>query len=198
MNVTRSNRRTGLLLSLIIVGMIGLTAAAVPLYDLLCRATGWAGTPRVADAESAPQVSHDASVEVLFNADTAPGLPWSFRPVERRVDVKVGAQKLSFYEASNVGSEPVVGTAVFNVTPLKIGNYFVKVDCFCFQQQTLQPGETVQMPVSYYIDPAILDDANARDVRQITLSYTFFVDEEATEALQARSARLDAELPNKS
>ncbi len=194
MTPSRSNNRTALHLSLIIVGMAALTAASVPLYNIICRATGWAGTPRV--AAMAPTEKGSGSVEILFDADTAPGLPWSFEPVERRTEISVGEQKLSFYEARNDGSSPIVGTAVFNVTPLKIGNYFVKIDCFCFERQLLEPGQTAQLPVSYYVDAEMLDDPNTSDVRQITLSYTFFVDEEATADAQRRSAGRATEISN--
>ncbi len=188
----RSNVRLAGMLSLIIVGMVGLTAAAVPLYDLLCRATVWAGTPRIASELSGER--SDQAVEILFNADVSPDLPWSFRPVERRQEVRLGEQSLGFYEAHNHGKFPIVGTAVFNVTPLKVGNHFVKVDCFCFEAQRLDPGETVQMPVSFYVDPSILDDGNTSEVKQITLSYTFFVDEDETEALRQKLANSRPEI----
>ncbi len=178
------NRRTALVASAVIGGMIGLTAASVPLYRLFCQVTGYGGTTQ--RAEATPTAVADVPVTVLFNADVAPGLGWRFVPAQRSVEVKPGEQSLAFYVAENLGAEPVVGTATFNVTPHKVGVYFHKLACFCFEQQKLEPGERVQMPVSFYVDPALLEDPNTREVRQITLSYTFFVDREATEALRRR------------
>lgn len=162
----------------VIGGMLALTAASVPLYDLFCRATGYGGT--VQRAAEAPTDLRELTVTVLFNADVGPGLPWRFVPAQRRMEVKPGEQHLAFYEAENRGTEPVVGRAVFNVTPLKAGGYFAKLACFCFEEQVLKPGQKVEMPVSFFVDPQLLDDPNTREVRQITLSYTFFVDAAAT------------------
>ena len=189
MNRERQNRRTALWASGIIVGMLGLTAASVPLYDLFCRVTGYGGTTQVAAA--APDTVKDHTIRVSFNADRQPDLPWRFQPMQRRMEVKVGENHLAFYEAENRSDVPIVGRAVYNVTPFKVGGYFAKVHCFCFEEQLLMPGERVEMPVSFFVDPAILDDANASGVREITLSYTFFMDEEATAALAAaETARL--------
>lgn len=165
-----------------VVGVMGgLTAAAVPLYDLFCRVTGYGGTPqRVAEAGARRDRTE---VTIDFNADKAPDLPWRFQPVQRRIVVRLGEENLAFFRAANTSARPVVGTATFNVTPFKAGPYVSKIQCFCFEQQTLGPGETVDMPVSFYVDPAILDDPATRDVRQITLSYTFFLDAESTAAL---------------
>ena len=189
MNRERQNRRTALWASGVIVGMLGLTAASVPLYDLFCRVTGYGGTTQVAAA--APDTVKDHTIRVSFNADRQPDLPWRFQPIQRRMEVKVGENHLAFYEAENRSDVPIVGRAVYNVTPFKVGGYFAKVHCFCFEEQLLMPGERVEMPVSFFVDPAILDDANASGVREITLSYTFFMDEEATAALAAaETARL--------
>jgi cytochrome c oxidase assembly protein subunit 11 len=185
-NVGQRNRRTALAASLVVVGMLGLTAASVPLYDLFCRVTGYGGTPRIG-AEAPSTVDQQRQVTVYFNADTAPDLPWSFRPAQRSVTVPVGEQTLAFYEAVSRADHPVVGRAVYNVTPLKVGSYFSKVHCFCFEEQVLGPGERVAMPVSFYVDPAMLDDADAAGVTQITLSYTFFIDQEATARLRAKA-----------
>jgi cytochrome c oxidase assembly protein subunit 11 len=152
--------------------MVGLTAAALPLYRLFCQVTGYGGTTQRAAA--APERPLDQTIEVRFNADVAQGLPWRFTPVEHAVTIRLGEQHLAFYRAHNSSGRPVVGTATFNVTPFKAGAYFSKIACFCFEEQTLQAGETVDMPVSFYVDPAILDDPDTRDVRAITLSYTFF------------------------
>jgi cytochrome c oxidase assembly protein subunit 11 len=182
----RKNRRTALFGFGIILCMLGLTAASVPLYDLFCRVTGYGGTTQT--AETLPEIVSGPPIEVSFNADHEPGLPWSFRPAQRSVEVLPGENRLVFYEAANHADRPIVGRAVYNVTPFKVGAYFAKIACFCFDEQTLQPGERVDMPVSFFVDPAILTDPETRDVRQITLSYTFFIDEEATEALAAETA----------
>lgn len=186
----QKNRRTALLASGIIVAMAGLTAASVPLYDLFCRVTGFGGTTQV--AEAAPEAALDHTIRVSFNADRQPDLPWRFQPMQRRLEVKVGESQLAFYEAENRSDRPIVGRAVYNVTPHKVGGYFAKVHCFCFEEQLLLPGERVEMPVSFFVDPAILDDPGTRDVREITLSYTFFIDEDATAAQAGKAtAHLD-------
>ena len=181
--LTARNRRTAIFGGTVVVVMLGLTAASVPLYDLFCRVTGYGGTTQQATDTAGVDVL-DHRVEVSFNADLSPDLPWTFRPLQRNVDVQVGENKLVFYEAVNTSDRPIVGRAVYNVTPHKVGAYFAKVHCFCFDEQVLQPGEAVEMPVSFYVDPEMLDDTNARDVSQITLSYTFFIDSEATEELR--------------
>lgn len=182
----RKNRRTALVGLAVIIGMLGLTAASVPLYNLFCRVTGYAGTTQV--AEATPGVADGPAIQISFNADHAPDLPWSFQPEQRSVEVLPGENRLIFYEAINHADRPIVGRAVYNVVPFKVGAYFAKIACFCFDEQTLQPGERVDMPVSFFVDPAMLTDPATQDVRQITLSYTFFIDEEATEALAAKRA----------
>jgi cytochrome c oxidase assembly protein subunit 11 len=153
-------------------GMAATAWAAVPLYDLFCRVTGYAGTPLVATS-GADRVL-DETVSIRFDASTAAGMPWSFRPAQNTLDVHPGETNLAFFEASNPTGRPITGHATFNVTPPIVGGYFVKIDCFCFTEQTLAPGETVSMPVTFFVDPGIADDAETRDVRTITLSYTFF------------------------
>jgi cytochrome c oxidase assembly protein subunit 11 len=189
-NQQKRNQRTALYASGVIVGMLGLTAAAVPLYDLFCRVTGFGGTTQV--AEAAPDAVTDHTVRVSFNADREPALPWRFQPVQRRMDVRLGENHLAFYTAENRSDRPIVGRAVYNVTPHKAGAYFAKVHCFCFEEQLLLPGESIEMPVSFFVDPAMLDDVNTADIHEITLSYTFFIDEEATAAAAqaAETARL--------
>ena len=182
----RRNRRTALIGIAVIVGMLGLTAASVPLYNLFCRVTGYGGTTQV--AHSIPDAVTGPPIQVSFNADHDPDLPWSFQPAQRSVEVLPGENRLIFYEATNHADRPIVGRAVYNVVPFKVGAYFAKIACFCFDEQTLQPGERVDMPVSFFIDPEMLADPETRDVRQITLSYTFFIDTEATEALAAKAA----------
>jgi cytochrome c oxidase assembly protein subunit 11 len=168
----RRNRRTMMMLTGVVVGMVGLSYASVPLYRIFCQVTGYDGTPQ--RAEAVPDQIFDRQVKVRFNADTDPNLPWMFKPEQHFVDIKVGENKLVFYRAENNASHPVTGQAVFNVTPAKAGAYFTKVECFCFTEQTLQAGQKVDMPVSFFIDPAFMADANMKDVTSITLSYTFY------------------------
>ncbi len=172
----RANTVTALLACAAIAGMLGLTAASVPLYRLFCAATGYGGTTRV--AEAAPAAPSERTIKVRFNADVDPKLPWLFEPEQREVEVRLGEQHLAYFRAKNRSDHTITGQAAYNVTPDKVGAYFDKIACFCFNEQVLQPGEEVDMPVSFFVDPAILDDPNAREVRTITLSYTFFMVED--------------------
>lgn len=165
-------RLTALLAAGLVVGMTGLAFAAVPLYDLFCRVTGFGGTPAIADGAAAE--IGERVITVRFNADTQSQLPWRFQPTQRAVNVRVGESGLAFYTAENLSDRPQVGTATFNVTPLKVGSYFTKVDCFCFTEQYLAPGASADLPVSFYIDPAIVDDPETAEITTITLSYMFF------------------------
>ncbi|MDJ0893626.1 MAG: cytochrome c oxidase assembly protein [Alphaproteobacteria bacterium] len=181
----RRNTATGLVLVAVVAGMVGLAFAAVPLYRLFCQVTGYGGTTQ--RAETAPAQIGDRIITVRFNADVNSALPWDFVPVQREVEVRVGEETLVFYRAENRSSEPITGTAVFNVTPLKAGVYFSKIACFCFEEQRLAAGQAVDMPISFFVDPAIADDPNLDDVKTITLSYTFFpVREEAADGIQER------------
>lgn len=171
MRARRRNAAVVMTALLTVAGMSALVAASVPLYRLFCQVTGLGGTTQVAQA--APGAV-DRSVTVRFDASTAKGLPWRFQPGQRAVTVKLGEQALAFYTATNTGPNPVVGTATFNVTPAKAGKYFNKIACFCFTEQRLEPGQTVEMPVSFFVDPALADDEHASEVTTITLSYTFF------------------------
>ncbi len=166
------NTRLAMMCLGLVVGMIGLAYASVPLYDLFCRVTGYGGTTSV--SEQVSQTTIDRQMAVRFDASLNAGMPWEFEPEVPQQRVQVGEQVLAFYRAHNPTSRPIVGTATFNVTPFEAGPYFVKVDCFCFQEQVLMPGESVTMPVSYYIDPAIADDPYLDELKTITLSYTFF------------------------
>jgi cytochrome c oxidase assembly protein subunit 11 len=168
------NRRTGLVLFTVVIGMVALAFASVPLYRLFCEVTGFGGTPQRVEAGATPAAVSDRVVTVRFNADVNSGLPWSFQPVQRAIQVKVGEPALAFYRATNHSERPVTGTATFNVTPDKAGSYFDKIECFCFTEQTLDAGQSVEMPVTFYVDPAILKDRGLDDVDTITLSYTFF------------------------
>ena len=181
----RRNARTGIVLTGIVAGMVGLSFASVPLYRLFCQVTGYGGTTQV--AEAAPGAVADRVIKVRFNADTAPGLPWIFKPAQREIALRVGEPGLAYYRAHNLGDRAMTGTSTFNVTPLKAGEYFDKVQCFCFTEQRLEAGQEVDMAVSFFVDPEIMTDHNLDDVKTITLSYTFFRapgDEEA-EAEQA-------------
>jgi len=185
----KRNGRTALALVAVFAAMIGLTAASVPLYRLFCQVTGFDGTTQRADA--VPVIVGTETVTVRFNADAMPQLGWAFQPVERQVVVRVGEPMLAFYRAQNQTARQTVGTATFNVTPLEAGQYFVKVECFCFTEQTLAAGETVDMPVQFYVDPKIVDDPDFRNFQTITLSYTFFPAETDEDAPQLSNAGAD-------
>ncbi|MCC6008707.1 MAG: cytochrome c oxidase assembly protein [Rhodobacteraceae bacterium] len=170
--------------------MGAMSFAAVPLYDWFCRVTGFGGTTGVASAGS--DVILDQTMRVRFDASKERGFPWEFRPVEREIEVRIGESGLAFYEAYNPTDRPVAGTATFNVVPFSAGQFFIKVECFCFQEQVLQPGERVQMPVSYFIDPAIVNHPEARHVQTITLSYTFYEMDLPAESAHAAPAEAEA------
>jgi cytochrome c oxidase assembly protein subunit 11 len=186
MAARRSHLITASALFALILAMVGLTAASVPLYRLFCQVTGFGGTTQVA-GDTVPGAV-DRTIHIRFDASIGDHLPWRFQPVEREVEVRIGEENLAFYRAVNDGDRPIVGSATFNVTPHKAGPYFSKIACFCFTEQVLQPGEDVDMPVSYFVDPAILDDLNTRDLKTITLSYTFFMLEDETDKLVGASA----------
>jgi cytochrome c oxidase assembly protein subunit 11 len=157
----------------VVATMGGLAYAAVPLYDMFCRVTGYAGTPKRA-ATAPGAVESRRLITVRFDANVDPALPWSFQPVQRAITVKPGENHLIFYRAENKTSEPIIGHATFNVAPDQAGRFFSKIECFCFKEQRLEPGQSVEMPVSFFIDPAILTDRDGRGFDEITLSYTFF------------------------
>jgi cytochrome c oxidase assembly protein subunit 11 len=157
----------------VVAGMAGLAYASVPLYRLFCQVTGYGGTTQVAAA--APGASEARMITVRFDATVSPSLPWRFEPTARAVEVAVGEERLAYYRATNLSDRPVTGMATFNVTPHKAGLYFNKIACFCFDRQVLEPGESVEMPVSFYVDPEIAGDPNLDEVKTITLSYTVFL-----------------------
>jgi len=171
--VARKNGRVAGMAVLIVVAMVGLAFASVPLYRVFCQVTGFAGTTQRAEGAEAPGPV-GKMISVRFDANTAPGLPWEFKPERHTEAVAVGAREMAFYTARNLSGEPITGTATFNVTPLQAGQYFTKVQCFCFTEQTLQPGEDMRMPVIFYVDPRILEDPEASKISEITLSYTFY------------------------
>ncbi len=171
MRVVSGKGRTALLAVLGICFMTGLAWASVPLYRLFCQVTGLNGTTQ--RGLVAPGATN-AQVQVDFDANVSPKLPWRFVPENRSETVAVGARDMVFFQATNRSSQPVSGTATFNVTPAQAGKYFTKIQCFCFTQQTLKPGETVRMPVIFFVDPKMLQDPDAKDIETITLSYTFY------------------------
>lgn len=171
------NRTLALNLAAMAAGMLMLAYASVPLYRIFCEVTGFGGTTRRATVNSSQLV--DRTITVRFNSDTDPQLPWKFEPIEKVVTVRLGENRLIAFRASNLSKTPTRGTATYNVTPFAAGRYFNKIQCFCFEEQRLKPGESVTMPVSFFIDPAILDDPETRDLTNITLSYTFFSYESA-------------------
>jgi len=172
---SRVNRRHGIVASSCVAftfAMVGLAYAAVPLYQIFCQVTGYGGTTQVALAASTKVL--ERTMTVRFDANTSRDLPWKFKPAQKQVTLKIGENGLAFFEASNLTGKKLRGTATFNVTPQSAGSYFVKTDCFCFTEQVLKPGERTDMPVAFFIDPAIVDDPNLKSVDTITLSYTFF------------------------
>ena len=155
-----------------VLAMAAMSYAAVPLYKIFCQATGQGGTPQRADKASDSVV--DRMVTVRFDANVAPNMPWTFEPELRSVKLKVGENVLAFFKATNNSDRPIKGTASFNVSPDAAGAHFNKIECFCFKEQTLQPGETVEMPVSFFVDPAMVKDRESSWIQEITLSYTFY------------------------
>jgi len=166
-----SNAVWGMGLALAICGMVGASFAAVPLYRLFCSVTGYGGTPNITTA-AAPGATRRL-ITIRFDAETNANLPWRFVPAQPEVTLPIGEEQIAFYRARNLAAQPITGIAVYNVTPDKIGKYFHKTACFCFNQQTLSPGQDMQFPLSFWVDPAIATDPNTADVHTITLSYTF-------------------------
>jgi cytochrome c oxidase assembly protein subunit 11 len=176
----RRNGTTAVVLCGVATGMVGLSFAAVPLYNVFCRVTGLGGTTQVAASVDVPVV--ERTVRVRFVADTDRGLDWTFAPEAAEATLRLGEPMLAWYTAANHTATALAGTAVYNVTPAKAGPYFTKVECFCFGEQVLQAGEEAELPVYFYVDPAMAEDPGMDDVRTITLSYTFY---------RARSVALD-------
>ena len=156
----------------VVVFMGGLAWASVPLYDWFCRVTGFGGATDVAESESDEIL--DQTITVRFDASLERDMPWEFRPVEREMTLRIGETGLAFYEAYNPTDRPIAGSASYNVTPYEAGGFFYKIQCFCFEEQVLEPGERVEMPVTFFVDPEIVEDRDGKFVHTITLSYTFY------------------------
>jgi cytochrome c oxidase assembly protein subunit 11 len=173
--------RTATLAALLVVAMTALGFAAVPLYDMFCRVTGFGGTTQRYDPAAAAQdpVVLARTMSIRFDANVSKDLPWSFRPEHPRDTVSIGARDMAIFIARNDGTRALSGTAAFNVTPSAAGKYFTKIQCFCFTEQRIEAGQQVRMPVLFFVDPKIMDDPDARDIEEITLSYTFFPMDEA-------------------
>ena len=180
MELAKKNKKVFTLLSIVVVTMVSLAFASVPFYDWFCRVTGFAGTTLTASSGS--NVVINKEIKVRFDGSVDRGLEWEFRPVQKEVKLKIGETALAFYEAYNPTDRPIMGTASYNVFPFSAGSFFTKIDCFCFEEQILAPGERVQMPVTFYIDPEIENDRDGKFIEQITLSYTFFEQEIVDEA----------------
>ncbi|CAN5377957.1 cytochrome c oxidase assembly protein [soil metagenome] len=168
------NRRTMMIGLIIAAAMLALGFAAVPLYRIFCQNTGYGGTTQRAEASTKVHEAAGHTLSIRFDSNVAPGMPWQFYPEHPTDTVTVGARDMAIFVAKNMSDKPVTGTAAFNVTPTQAGAYFTKIQCFCFTQQTLKPGEEVRMPVLYYVDPKILTDPDNKDTQEITLSYTFY------------------------
>jgi cytochrome c oxidase assembly protein subunit 11 len=168
------NARTGLLFAALACSMVGVGFASVPIYRIFCQVTGFDGTTqRRTEADLAKVAPVGRIISVRFDSNVSPKLPWAFEPEQRTERVAIGAREMAFFRAKNLSDHPITGRAVFNVSPAQAGKYFSKIQCFCFNEQTLKPGEDVRMPVVFFVDPAFMDDPDAKDISEITLSYTF-------------------------
>jgi cytochrome c oxidase assembly protein subunit 11 len=186
-DLARRNRRVALWATAMACGMVGMAFAAVPLYELFCRTTGFGGTPMVATSLTKPVA--ERTVIVRFNADMHGNLPWRFQPLQNEVKVRLGEEMVVWYRATNRSQRPIVGTSTYNVTPDIAGPFFNKLQCFCFTEQLLTPDQSIDMPVSFFIDPDMANDRRYDGVHTITLSYTFF------EARTERARQLLDNLP---
>lgn len=173
-DLAQKNARTLSTVLLVVCAMVGLSFASVPLYSVFCRVTGWGGTTQLSEVLPAPDEIIDRDITVRFDGNTARDLPWNFRPEKISIKVKLGERGFANFIAVNRAQIPTAGTATFNVTPLKAGKYFHKIQCFCFDEQILEPNQKVNMPVLFYVDPKLHEDRNMDDVTTITLSYSFF------------------------
>lgn len=174
-----NNRRTAIVAAGVALGMVALAYAAVPLYRIFCQTTGFGGTPQTATAASLPNADKvralaGKTIRVRFDGNVRNGLPWEFAPAQGPIEVRIGEQNMAWFRATSRATTPTTGSATFNVSPPLAGQYFTKIQCFCFSEQTLAAGQTVEMPVVFYVDPAIVDDPDTKNVSEITLSYSFY------------------------
>ena len=167
-----ANKKIAMSMVGVVLLMGSLAWASIPLYDWFCRTTGFGGIPN--SSESASEIVLDKTIKVRFDASIDRGLEWEFKPVEREIELKIGDTGVAFYEAYNPTNRRIAGTASYNVAPFDAGVYFTKIACFCFEQQILEPGERVLMPVTFFVDPQIIEDRDAKFTNVITLSYTFY------------------------
>ena len=170
-NLKAQNKKVIFIITFVGIFMLSLSYAAVPLYDIFCRVTGFGGTTQI--ASSAPGSIGHPNINIRFESNITDSLNWDFYSKTKTVKIPMGEEKTIYYFAKNLSDEPIVGTATFNVTPAKAGQYFMKIDCFCFVEQLLNPGESMNMPVTFFIDPDLYKDENVQEVNEITLSYTF-------------------------
>ena len=170
-NLKEQNKKVIFIITFVVMLMLSLSYAAVPLYDIFCRVTGFGGTTQI--ASSAPGSTGHPNINIRFESNITDSLNWDFYSKTKTVKIPMGEEKTIYYFAKNLSDEPIVGTATFNVTPAKAGQYFMKIDCFCFVEQLLNPGESMNMPVTFFIDPDLYKDENVQEVNEITLSYTF-------------------------
>ena len=170
-NLKAQNKKVIFIITFVGMLMLSLSYAAVPLYDIFCRITGFGGTTQI--ASSAPGSTGHPNINIRFESNITDSLNWDFYSKTKTVKIPMGEEKTIYYFAKNLSDEPIVGTATFNVTPAKAGQYFMKIDCFCFVEQLLNPGESMNMPVTFFIDPDLYKDKNVKEVNEITLSYTF-------------------------
>ncbi|MAU77656.1 MAG: cytochrome c oxidase assembly protein [SAR116 cluster bacterium] len=170
----KTNNRLLFVVAVVVMSMVGLAYASVPLYKLFCQVTGFGGTTQIATQAPEQALLTVEPLAVRLDANVNPQLNWSFVPIEQEVSLKPGEEVTAIYRATNIGTMPSTGTATFNVTPQKAGPYFMKIECFCFTEQTLQPGESIDMPVRFFLDSEIVSDINTSDIDEIVLSYTFF------------------------
>lgn len=170
---SKGHRNTALTLVAVALGMLTLGFASKPLYDTFCAITGYAGTTQRAEVNASAEVL-DRIVTVSFDSNVSKDLPWEFKPSAPSTDVNIGQSTLAYYTATNTTDQPIVGTSTFNVTPIKAAPYFIKTECFCFTEQLIMPGETVNFPVIFHVDTQLADEARLDDIKHITLSYTFF------------------------
>lgn len=189
---SKTNRPVVFKLVTLVSCMLALSFASVPLYDWFCRVTGWGGVTNVAAGPSDTLL--DETVKIRFDGSLERGMPWKFRPTVREMEINIGETGLAFYEAHNPTDKPIAGTASFNVYPYSTGTYFNKIACFCFEMQVLQPGETVQMPVTFFVDPDMLNDREAKYAKTITLSYTFHVTDLPEEEVSALDTNGDRQV----